>query len=67
MANRQRDCDCSPCDVPAQEKLYPVSKIGQILIFVGLALVFLSFVFGFWMAFLGAILVLIGYLVIQNC
>jgi len=65
MANR-RD-NCAPCEVGAREKLYPVCRIGQILIFVGLALAFLSFVFGFWLAFLGAILILIGYLVIQGC
>ncbi len=65
MPNRQRDCGA--CDVPAHEKLYPVCRVGQVLIFVGLGMVFLSFVFGFWLALLGVALVLIGFLVIQSC
>lgn len=65
MANRRQGC--APCDIGAQERLYPICRVGQILVFIGLGMAFLSFVFGFWMAFLGAILVLVGYLVIQNC
>lgn len=65
MTNRRRSAD--PCKMPAHEKFFPVCGVGLILIFAGLAMAFLSFVFGFWMAFLGAVLVLIGYLVVQSC
>lgn len=65
MANRRRGC--APCEVGARERLYPICKVGQVLVFIGLGMAFLSFVFGFWMAFLGAAFVLIGFLVIQNC
>ena len=54
-----------PCPDDLREKWFPVCKIGQLLIFVGVGLGFLSFVFGFWLAFLGAILVLIGFCVVQ--
>ncbi len=65
MANKQCNCDLTE-DAPV-EKLYPVCRVGQVLILVGLALAFLSFIFGFWLAFLGAVLILIGYLVIVSC
>ena len=65
VANRL-GCDCG-CDKGAREKLYPICRIGQMLIFIGVGMAFLSFVFGFWLAFLGAILALIGFLVIMNC
>jgi hypothetical protein len=64
MADRQKVYD--PCQQGAQEKFFPVCKIGQILIFVGLGLAFLSFIFGFGMAFLGAILILVGYVVVRT-
>jgi len=64
VANR---IGCGECDQGTREKLYPVSRIGQLLIFVGVGLAFLSFVFGFWLAFLGAVLALVGFLVIMNC
>lgn len=64
---RNRHDNCNQCDINAREKFYPVCRIGQILIFVGLGLAFLSFIFGFWLALLGAALVLIGFLVIQCC
>ncbi len=66
MSNRQ----CGPtsgCDIPPDERLYPVCRIGLIVFIIGLVLVFISLVLGFWLAFLGAILILIGYLVITNC
>ncbi len=65
MTNRRNDC--APTGEAPIEKLYPVCRIGQTLILIGLALAFLSFVFGFWLAVLGAIFVLIGYLVITSC
>jgi|GEM_PF-3386490 hypothetical protein len=65
MSNRRQSC--APCDEGAREGFYPVCKVGQMLMFIGLGMAFLSFVLGFWLAFVGAILVLIGYLVIQCC
>lgn len=55
------------CHDGVQEKLFPICRIGQILIFIGIGLGFLSLVFGFWLALLGAILVLIGFFVVQFC
>lgn len=69
MANRRRDqaqFGCA-CEGGAREKFYPVCRIGQALIFAGLALAFLSFVFGFWLALLGALLIVVGFLVIMSC
>ena len=54
-----------PCPNGVQEKMFPICRIGQLLIFIGLGLGFLSFVFGFWLALLGAVLVLIGFCVVQ--
>lgn len=65
MAFGGRDFD--PCRVNPHEKLFPVCKIGQVLIFIGVAMAFLSFVLGFWVALIGALLVLVGFLVITNC
>ena len=55
----------TPCSDGVREKLFPICRIGQMLIFIGIGLGFLSFVFGFWLALLGAVLVLIGFCVVQ--
>ena len=65
MANKRHERGW--CEEEARERFFPVCRLGQILMFAGLALAFLSFVFGFWMALLGAVLVLVGFLVIQSC
>ncbi|HIT68392.1 MAG TPA: hypothetical protein IAC36_00600 [Candidatus Aphodomonas merdavium] len=55
---------CGNCrSGPAQERLYPASRLGIGLIVAGVALIFFSFVFGFFLALLGALLILLGYLV----
>ena len=54
-----------PCPDGVHEKMFPICRIGQLLIFIGVGLGFLSFVLGFWLALLGAILVLIGFCVVQ--
>ena len=55
---------CEPCQGgPVEEKLYPASRLGIVLIVVGVALAFLSFVCGVWLALLGAALVVVGYLI----
>lgn len=46
-----------------EEKLYPASRLGIGLIVAGLALAFLSFVFGFLLALLGAALIVLGYFI----
>jgi len=66
MAGRERG-KRRACDESPEEKFFPVSRIGLIIFLVGLALVFISLVVGFWLAFLGAVLILIGWLVIANC
>ena len=65
MFDRQKSDPC--CDRTAQEKMYPVCKAGQTIIFIGLGMAFMSLIFGFWLALLGAMLVLIGFWVIQQC
>ena len=56
-----------PCPDGVHVKMFPICRIGQLLMFIGVGFGFLSFVFGFWLALLGAILVLIGFCVIQFC
>lgn len=59
--------DCCGCKgESAQEKRYPVSRLGLILLAVGLALVLLSLIFGFWLAVLGAVLIAVGYIVVMS-
>jgi len=65
MANKRHHRAC--CEEQTRERFFPVSKIGRLLVCIGLGLAFFSFVFGFWMALLGCTLVLVGFLVIQNC
>ena len=60
----KRGCG-APCPDGVREKLFPICRIGQALILIGIGLGFLSFVFGFWLALLGAILVLTGFCVVQ--
>lgn len=55
---------CASCrSGPAQERYYPANRLGLGLIVAGLALAFLSFLFGFMLAILGAALILLGYLI----
>ena len=65
MANRRHPHEI--CEAEARERFFPICSIGRILMFAGLGMAFFSFVFGFWMALLGAGLILIGFLVVQCC
>ena len=57
----------APCEEEARERFFPVCHVGRILMLIGLGMAFFSFVFGFWMALLGAGLILTGFLVAQCC
>lgn len=54
-------------DCEEEERFFPVNRVGHLLIIIGLALAFLSFIFGFWLAIVGAILVVAGFIIIQWC
>ncbi|MEG0767051.1 MAG: hypothetical protein RR482_04985 [Clostridia bacterium] len=49
------------------QKRYPGCQLGRILMLVGLVLVVVFATCWFWMALIGAILILVGYLVLRGC